>query len=437
MPNEAYKDSGNEWIGEIPKNWNIKKLKYLLNEKLKYGANEIAEFENENDPRYIRITDFGDDGNLRHDTFRSLPFNIAEEYLLKEGDILFARSGATVGKTFQFKDYSGLACFAGYLIKASTNKCQLLSDFLYYYTKSNEYEEWKNSIFNQATIQNIGADKYSILEIPLPTIEEQKIIVNYLDEKTSQIDKLISNKQKLIGLLKEERAALINKAVTKGIDQEVKLKPSGIEWLGDIPEHWEVKKLKYLSEINSSIRNYDIEKFDEIIFLPMENVSINGLINQEIKRNISDVLSGFTYFEKNDVIIAKITPCFENGKGALLENLDTDIGFGSTEFHTLRASPKIAKEFLYFLTRTDLFLQIGEAFMTGSAGQKRVPTKFLKEFVVGIPSINEQIHIIDFVQFHINKIDLTISKIEKEIELMQEYRTALISEVSTGKIKIN
>ncbi len=211
-----YKDSGVEWIGKIPKDWKQKKLKYLVQGKLEYGANEIAEQDDSKLPRYIRITDFDDGGNLRKDTFKSLPFEKAKNFLLKNNDILFARSGATVGKTFQFKNYQGNACFAGYLIKASPEEKKIRSDFLYYFTKSNAYENWKDSIFNQATIQNIGADKYQLLYIPLPTIQEQKTIATFLDRKTAQIDELIAKKERMIELLEEERIAIINQAVTKG-----------------------------------------------------------------------------------------------------------------------------------------------------------------------------------------------------------------------------
>src|SRR3989338_11255232 len=176
-PKAEIKDSGIEWFGQVPKHWEVKRLKYLVQGKLEYGANEVGELDDIKMPRYIRITDFDDDGNLRRDTFKSLPESKAKEYLLQEGDVLFARSGATVGKTFQFKNYKGRACFAGYLIRARPNQ-KILSDFLYYFTRSNAYENWKNSIFNQATIQNIGADKYSILTLPLPSAKEQKEIVN-------------------------------------------------------------------------------------------------------------------------------------------------------------------------------------------------------------------------------------------------------------------
>jgi len=217
-PKAEMKDSGVEWFGKIPKHWKVKKLKYLVKGNLEYGANEVAELEDLELPRYIRITDFDENGDLRQDTFRSLTAEQAKDYFLCEGDVLFARSGATVGKTFQFKDYAGKACFAGYLIKACPNEDLLLSDFLYYFTRSNAYENWKNSIFNQATIQNIGADKYAILLLSLPSIREQKEIVNLIKSKTTQIDTQVKREQKSIELLKEFRTSFISEVVTGKID---------------------------------------------------------------------------------------------------------------------------------------------------------------------------------------------------------------------------
>lgn len=209
-----FKYSGIEWLGDIPEHWDVKKLKYVLSERLKYGANESALYENINDPRYIRITDFGNDGKLKVDTFKSLPFELSEDFMLDDGDILFARSGATVGKTFQFKNYNGVACFAGYLIKASPSINIILSDFLYNYTKSSFYNYWKDSIFNKATIQNIGADKYALLYIPIPPLKEQKEIVKHIEAETSRIDEKVRIAKDLIGLLKEYKKSLISEVVT-------------------------------------------------------------------------------------------------------------------------------------------------------------------------------------------------------------------------------
>ena len=128
MKYEKYKPSEIDWLGDIPNDWEVKRIKDVVKEPLKYGANEPAFEENREEPRYIRITDFGEDEILKNDTYKSLKFEIAKSYFLKSGDILFARSGATVGKTFQFKNYKGLACYAGYLIKATPNTKIISSD---------------------------------------------------------------------------------------------------------------------------------------------------------------------------------------------------------------------------------------------------------------------------------------------------------------------
>ncbi len=213
-PDAKLKPSGVEWIGEIPQDWEVKKLKYLVTEKLKYGANEVAESDDETQPRYIRITDIDEAGNLKKDTFKSLSVELALEFMLEEGDILFARSGATVGKTFKYSSSNGRCCFAGYLIRARLNKDITDPDFVYYFTKSGHYENWKDSVFIQATIQNIGADKYSFLEIPIPSINEQQQIVKLLKKEDRRINNTIFRIELEIDLIKEYKTALINEVVT-------------------------------------------------------------------------------------------------------------------------------------------------------------------------------------------------------------------------------
>lgn len=212
------KDSGIEWLGMIPEEWEVKRIKNILKEPLKYGANESAELDNRSFPRYIRITDFGNDGKLKDSTFKSLEYEKAKNYFLNDGDILFARSGATVGKTFQFKNHKGLACFAGYLIKAVPNTKIINSDLFYLFTKSKNYENWKNSIFFQATIQNIGADKYRELKLAIPKIEEQDLMVKFLGQKINKFDSIIQKNKDQIKKIKEAKQSLISEAVTGKIE---------------------------------------------------------------------------------------------------------------------------------------------------------------------------------------------------------------------------
>lgn len=207
------KDSGVDWIGDIVDGFSIIKLKHLLKEPLMYGANETGITFDENLPRYIRITDITMDGKLKDTGKLSLTEDAAENYILQNNDVLFARSGASVGKAFIYKETYGRSAFAGYLIKASIGE-KLLADYLFFYTQSSLYEEWKKQIFVQATIQNIGADRYNILPVVLGSIEEQQEIVNYLEIKCAEIDKLIADKTHLLEEMESYKKSVIYEYVT-------------------------------------------------------------------------------------------------------------------------------------------------------------------------------------------------------------------------------
>ena len=208
------KDSGVDWIGKIPEHWDVKRLKYVLATPLQYGANEAGDDFDENKPRYIRITDIDEDNSLKEDGKLSIEWNLAKPYMLSNGDVLFARSGATVGKTFIYYSDYGPAAFAGYLIKANTNSKKILPKFLFYITLGAGYENWKNTVFTQATIQNIGADKYSQLPVTLPTIKEQEDILVFLDQACNGIDATVSDKMKQLDIMRSHKQSVIYEYVT-------------------------------------------------------------------------------------------------------------------------------------------------------------------------------------------------------------------------------
>ena len=208
------KDSGVDWIGTIPEHWDTKRLKYVLSTPLQYGANEAGDDFDESKPRYIRITDIDEDNALKEDGKQSLEWNVAKPYMLSDGDVLFARSGATVGKTFIYCSDYGPAAFAGYLIKAETNPVKILPKFLFYITLGEGYENWKNSVFTQATIQNIGADKYSQLPVTLPPIDEQTKILAFLDDACSEIDSTVTCKVKQLEIMRLHKQSMIYEYVT-------------------------------------------------------------------------------------------------------------------------------------------------------------------------------------------------------------------------------
>jgi len=213
-------------------------------------------------------------------------------------------------------------------------------------------------------------------------------------------------------------------------------KDSGIQWIGKIPEGWVVRRLRFNALVNPSGKKALSDPKLLVKFLPMEKVSENGEYDTESKAEYKDVSSGYTYFEDNDILVAKITPCFENGKGALVNNLEYGFGFGTTEFHVIRSYDQLDSKYLFYLTKTHLFRVTGEAFMEGAAGQKRVSTDFVKNFIMVTPPKQEQLQIVQYLDKATSKIDKTIKLIEKKIKLLEEYKKSLIHYVVTGKIDV-
>lgn len=407
---ENYKDSGLEWLGMVPEHWGIVPLKYLLSEPLQYGANESADNCNPSEPRYIRITDITEDGKLRKSTYRTLPYQKAEGYMLKKGDILFARSGATVGKTFIFEeDYD--ACFAGYLIKASCNE-KLLPMFLYYFTSSNSYENWKNSTFNQATIQNIGADKYCTLPIPTPSSEEQEGIINFLSHNVAQIDALISEKEKMVEDLKAYRSSLITETVTKGLDKDVKMKDSGVEWIGKMPQNWKLLKLKRIVNLKSGTSLTSDRILDEGKYQVFGGNGPRGYIDDYTN-------------EGNFVLIGR--------QGALCGNINYANGkFWATE-HAIICYPLKEIDTIW-LGETLRAMNLNQYSI--SAAQPGLAVERINELLIPTPSISEQKEISSYLKLKITQIESAISEQEHQLSDLKSYKSSLITEAVTGKIDL-
>lgn len=212
-PKAKMKDSGIDWLGEIPEHWGVVQLKFLSKEKLMYGANEAGLEDNPDFPRFIRITDILE-GELRDETFKSLSPELARPFLLTDKDILLARSGATVGKAFIYRESSGPACFAGYLIRLRCNQSMLLPEYFILVTQSQYYWSQISIDTIQATIQNYSGEKYASMKVILPNINEQNDIVRFIENELKQMDLLRMKTEVSISLLKERKSALITEAIT-------------------------------------------------------------------------------------------------------------------------------------------------------------------------------------------------------------------------------
>lgn len=215
-------------------------------------------------------------------------------------------------------------------------------------------------------------------------------------------------------------------------------KDSDVDWLGDIPENWEVKRLKLVAALNPTVGEVRGRTLDtEVSFVPMEAVGEYGGLDLSRTKQIAEVGTGYTYFSDGDVVVAKITPCFENGKGAHAVGLTNGIAFGTTELHVLRATKDLDDQFLFYISLSDAFRRLGKAEMYGAGGQKRVPEAFIENFRPPFPSITEQRNIGVFLDRETVKIDALVAKKERVIELLQEKRSALITRAVTKGLDPN
>jgi len=176
------------------------------------------------------------------------------------------------------------------------------------------------SVQTGALHPHLNCTKIRDIYLPIPPLEDQRAILTFLDRETAKIDRLMEVRRKQVERLQEQRTAVIDYAVTRGLDAHAKTKPAGHPWLEEIPAHWEAIRLKFTSMINpcKADSGFTALAVDKVVFLPMECVSADGQVDQSNRERICDLWKGFTYFARGDVLVAKITPCFENGKGALV-----------------------------------------------------------------------------------------------------------------------
>ncbi len=433
-----YEDSSVEWLGEVPAHWEVRRLKSIVEEPLKYGANESAELDDRMLPRFVRITDIDDTGGLCDDTFKSLPMAIAEPFLLKDGDVLLARSGATVGKSFIYSQHWGTACFAGYLIRARLRHSSCLARWLYYFCQTDEY--WGYVVGNQiqATIQNVSAEKYANLYLPLPRIADQSSIVAFLDRETAKIDELVAEQRRLMELLKEKRQAIISHAVTKGLNPNAPMKPSGIEWLGDVAAHWDVIALKRIADVQTGVakgKEYGSVPMIEVPYLRVANVQ-DGYLDLETVATIeipSEDLERYA-LRPGDVLMNEGGDFDKLGRGHIW---DGQIDPCITQNHVFAVRPrKVTSVWLNAITGSD-YAQF--YFMTRSKQSTNlasISSTNLMELPVLLPPNDEQNAILSFISNQTSQFDALTAEAQHAIDLLQERRTALISAAVTGQIDI-
>jgi type I restriction enzyme S subunit len=279
------------------------------------------------------------------------------------------------------------------------------------------------------------SDRLGAMSVVLPPRDEQDQIVAFLRAQDVKLGRLVRAKQRTRAVLLEQRDAALMQLLT-GRYAAGPRRDSGAHWLSDVPTHWQVRRLKHAAQFNPS-RSESMRALsagEDVAFVPMGSIGSDGQLANLQSRSISEVWNGFSYFRRGDVVMAKITPCFENGKGGWLHNLPTEIGFGTTEFLVMRPRAGLLRgAYLAALLSLQRFRQMGAEAMTGAAGQQRVPTDFVKNFMVPLPPVDEQ----DAMTFQLQALtapfDAAIAGVDATINAALEYRTRLIADVVTGQ----
>lgn len=365
----------------------------------------------------------------------------SSKHQLLVNDILFARTGATVGKTYFYDGTIGAAIFAGYCIRFRIDNKKILPKYVYWCTKTNDYKKWVEGIQRPSGQPNINKEEYKSYEIPIPSPDTQNYLSSYLDEaNNSRLNKLAQAK-KIVSDAKN------NVFVTIGI-KFVSYSPSLFNYtrLRNIREYgiYCNAHSAYLNDVfkqMSSSRYYvgNLEEYIDVnpvtdrkllrtdlpvTFVPMPAVEeLTNHVEYEIKK-YEEVKTGFTIFQRNDLLWAKITPCMQNGKSFIASDMPTDIGFGSTEFHVLRVKPDkentVYMPYIWILLSENSILEAAQGMFSGSAGQQRVPDTFLRKFPLVLPPYPIQKELAD------NVVQALINAQNMKQEAENEWKEAIL-----------
>ena len=437
------KDSGVEWLREVPAHWEVRRLK----DTVVGCVNGVwgSDPNGSDDLPCVRVADF-DRGSLRvkHSvqTLRAISQSERQRRTLSSGDLLLEKSGGgerqPVGTVVLF-DHEAPAVCSNFVARMPVRE-GYSSHFLTY-LHSTLYAKGlnKRSIKQTTGIQNLDSSAYLSEFAGLPPLPEQAAIVRYLDHVDRRVRRLTRAKRKLIALLTEQKQAIIHRAVTRGLDPDVALKDSGVEWLGEVPEHWGVVPLRYLgTKFGSGVTpkgGATVYQHTGIPLIRSQNVHFSGLRLDgvaRISRDLHEQQSG-SHVRPGDVLL--------NITGASLGrvcSVPDDFVEGNVNQHVCIIRPqklKITPRYLSSFLSTPKIQMLIQFEQTGAA-REGLTLDSIRSFKVPLPSPEEQVAIIEHLQVATANIDTTITRAEREIELLTEYRTRLIADVVTGKLDV-
>ncbi len=431
-----YKNSGIEWIGKIPEHWEVKKLKYValanpssINKKAVKGEREIF---------LCNYTDVYNNDFINSElSFMRATANNAqiEKFLLEKDDVIITKDSETLDDigvpALVIENLQNVVC--GYHLTHIKPK-NIQGSFIFRFFQTKLLNSYFEISANGITRYGLGINKINSAPIFIPSYEEQTTIASYLDRKTAEIDELITKKERLLQLYEEEKTALINQAVTKGLNPHVPMKDSGIDWLGEIPEHWEVKQLSYLfNKIGSGTtpKSDNPEYYENGLINWLQTGDLNDdEIYYTSKRITERALKNYStlrFYPVNSIVIAMYGATI--GKTGILKIETT-----TNQACCVLAEPKnIEPKFMFYWFNSVKKLIISLSY---GGGQPNINQEMIRVLRVQLPSRHEQAAIVQYIEKETVRIEAKVAKTKKLIELLKEYKTALISEVVTGKVKV-
>ena len=409
MPSyERVQDSGVAWLGTIPSDWRLLRGKFIYTNKKEPNKGFL-------EPQRLALTlkgvierEDGDDVGLN-------PESLESYQIFNAGDLVFKLIDLENKKTSRV----GLVPKRGIMSPAYirlTPRLRVVSKYFFYYYYSLYLTYVFNNIAGEGVRANLNPKELLEIAVPFPGYDSQERISNYIDKETAKIDTLIAKQERLLELLEEKRRTTITCAVHPSINTTE-------------------ERFRDICVLNPAT-NSKFDDTDIVNFYPMESIGDDGTIKHSQSRPYLAVKTGYTVFQNNDVTIAKVTPCFENYKGAHMINIASEVGFGTTELFVLRANSKVTPEYLYWLTQAQDFNNYLAGGMRGTGGLKRVVPEELKNYKVSIPEVDIQKQIIATLLEDLKKFERVKQKTKKQIDLLKERRLSLISNVATGKVKV-
>ena len=427
-PYPANKDSGVEWLGEIPEHWEVKRLKYVA------PASTAKLIEKPDDLPYLGLENIeSKTGRLLLDT----PVENVESTvgIFDKGNVLFGKLRPYLAKVVCV-DFRGV-CTTELLVLQPNDVVN--GKFLFYQLLSEDFVKLVNSLTYGTKMPRVSSEQIGNLAVQLPPFPEQNAIITYLDRETARISALIAKKERLVELLQEKRAALISHAVTKGLDPTVPMKDSGMEWIGEIPAHWGVKRVRDITELlqtgpfGSQLHSSDYSPYG----IPVINPSHlkDGYIYPDWDCAVNEeTFSRLLRHElrKGDIVFARRG---EMGRCALVTEKEAGwlCGTGS-----LLMRPRVTLAAPAFLNKVLSTEGVKDWLLLESVGSTmdNLNSNILSRIPLPIPPLSEQYTIVNYLEGETAKIDALISRIQEGIEKLKEYSTALISAAVTGKIDV-